>query len=135
MKVKKLLIQFFRYVVGGVIAFIVDFTTLSLVYRGLLKKWNYSLVIGTATGFIVGTIVNYCISKRFVFNQVVSRTQSSAFEFLSYAIIGLFGLLLTEVGMYFGVKIVSYNYGITKVIVTGIVLIWNFLARRFLIYR
>lgn len=105
MKVKNLINQFVRYAVVGGIAFVVDFLTLSIVYKVLLYNFNYGLFLGTAAGFVVGTVVNYCISKKFVFSNDTSRTTNTFLEFLMYAIIGLFGLLLTEGGMYLGVKI------------------------------
>lgn len=135
MKIKNLIIQFIRYVIVGGISFITDFITLSLVYKIFLKDWNYGLFIGAAAGFIVGTVVNYCLSKRFIFVKAAARTKSIVVEFLLYAIIGVIGLFLTEVGMYFGVGIISCNYAIIKIIVTGIVFVWNFMVRRFLLYK
>lgn len=135
MRVKHLITQFVRYVFVGGIAFVADFLTLSFVYKILLCDFHYGLLLGTASGFIVGTIVNYCISKKFVFLNDTSRTKNTFLEFLMYTIIGFFGLLLTEAGMYLGVEIMLCNYAITKFFVAGIVLLWNFLARRFLVYK
>lgn len=135
MRVKNLIVQFIRYAIVGGIAFVADFSTLSIVYKVLLKNYQYGLFFGTAAGFIVGTIVNYCISKRFVFSKDTSRTKNTFLEFLIYAIIGFLGLLLTELGMYLGVEILLINYAVTKILVAGMVLLWNFLARRFLVYK
>lgn len=135
MRAKHLITQFVRYALVGGIAFIVDFLTLSFVYKIILFDFRYGLFLGTAAGFIVGTIVNYCISKKFVFSNDTSRTRNTFLEFLMYAIIGLFGLLLTEAGMYLGVEIMLCNYAITKIFVAGVVLLWNFLARRFLVFK
>ena len=135
MKLKDLLIQFLRYSIVGAVAFIVDFVTLSIVYELILEKYRYGLFVGTAAGFISGIAVNYCISKKFVFSQNESRTKNSFVDFLIYVVIGIIGLLITEGGMYLGVELMLLNYAITKVVVAGIVLIWNFLARRFLVYK
>ena len=135
MRVKHLITQFVRYSVVGGIAFIADFSTLSIVYMVLLNNFKCGLFLGTAAGFIVGTIVNYCISKRFVFSKDTSRTKNTFLEFLIYAIIGFLGLLLTEIGMYLGVELLLINYAVTKIFVASMVLLWNFLARRFLVYK
>ncbi len=135
MKVKNLITQFVRYTIVGGIAFIVDFLTLSIIYKILLYNFHYGLFLGTAAGFIVGTIVNYCISRRFVFSKDTSRIKNIFFEFLIYTIIGILGLLLTEVGMYIGVEVFLFNYAITKILVAGVVLLWNFLVRRFLVFK
>lgn len=135
MRSKKLLIQFLKYSVVGCVAFVADFLTLTLVYRVLLTHWPYGLFAGTAAGFVVGTVVNYGISKKMVFQQAASRAKKVVTEFLGYALVGLIGLLLTELGMYLGVEMLACHYGFTKTLVSGLVLIWNFLARRFLVYR
>lgn len=135
MRAKNLIIQFFRYTIVGGVAFIVDFLTLSIVYKVILKGFRYGLFVGTAVGFMVGTIVNYCLSKSIVFSKDTSRTKDTFFEFLLYTVIGLFGLFFTESGMYLGVDLLKCNYAITKTIVAGIVLLWNFLARRFFVYK
>lgn len=135
MRVKRLAKQFIRYAAVGAIAFIADFSVLSVIYKVLLRNFRYGLFVGTAAGFIVGTVVNYCVSKRVVFSKDTSRTKNVIIEFLIYAVIGLFGLLLTEAGMYLGVEVLLFNYIATKILVAGLVLIWNFLARRFLVFK
>ena len=130
-----MVIQFFRYVLVGGIAFVADFSTLSLVYQVLLQGVRYGLLIGTAAGFVVGSVVNYCVSKKWVFAQNASRAQNPVLDFILYVFIGFLGLLLTEFGMHLGVQVWMCNYAATKVVVAGIVLLWNFLARRFCVYK
>ena len=135
MRVKNLITQFLRYAIVGGIAFIADFLTLTITYKIFIKDSSYKLLIGVATGFIVGTIANYLLSKRFVFSNETSRTKSVPFEFFMYIMISLFGVLITEGGMYIGTEIIACNYAVTKIFVAGIVLLWNFLTRRFLVYK
>ena len=135
MRVKNLITQFLRYAIVGGIAFISDSLTLTITYKIFLKNSSYKLLIGVATGFIVGTIVNYFLSKRFVFSNETSRTKSILFDFFMYIMIGLLGLLITEGGMYIGTEMATCNYAIIKVFVAGIVLLWNYLARCFLVYK
>ena len=56
------------------------------------------------------------------------------FSFFLFAIIGIMGLSLTEVGMYTGVQFLNINYLITKITVAIIVLIWNYVIRKILIF-
>lgn len=56
------------------------------------------------------------------------------FSFFLFSLIGIIGLFLTETGMYAGVDLFHINYLITKVIVATIVLIWNYVARKILIF-
>lgn len=49
--------------------------------------------------------------------------------------IGIMGLFLTEAGMYAGVELFNMNYLLTKIIVAVLVLLWNYIARKVLIFR
>lgn len=49
--------------------------------------------------------------------------------------IGIIGLFLTEVGMYAGVELFNMNYLPAKIIVAALVLIWNYIGRKVLIFR
>ncbi len=135
MKLKELARQFVRYVFVGGIAFVADFLTLSSVHRLLLPDVAWGLYAGAAAGFIVGSGVNYFLSRRVVFNGMVCKACNSFSEFFQYILIGLSGLGVTELGMYLGTEQLSLHFGIVKVFVTGIVFVWNFSARRFLLYK
>jgi len=56
--------------------------------------------------------------------------------FVVFAVIGVIGLLLTEAGMEFGVRWVGQSYYmVVKIFVAGVVLIWNYVARKILIFK
>lgn len=135
MRSKQLIVQFVKYTVVGGIAFVFDFLTMVLVHRVLLNAWEFGLYIGVAAGFIVGSAVNYLLSAKMVFSAMESRVGNKVREFLSYILLGFIGLGLSELGMYLGTKCLYWHYSIVKILVAGIVLIWNFLARRFLVYK
>lgn len=121
-------IKFFRYVFVGGFAFIVDFLTLYI-----LKRYMHYL-IAIAIAFILGLVVNFILSKKVVFTEdaVVSKVES---EFTLYGIIGLIGLGLTELLVFILKDLAKLDVMLSKVIAAIIVLIWNFLARKYLIYR
>lgn len=135
MKLKQLFFQFLKYAVVGAIAFVADFLTMALVHKYLLPNWTLSLYAGVAAGFIVGSVVNYVLSGKLVFSGMESRTNSRVNEFLGYFLLGLIGLGLSELGMYVGTELLCWHYGFVKILVAGAVLVWNFLARRFLVYK
>ena len=56
-------------------------------------------------------------------------------EFLSYAVIGVFGLGITELIMVLFTNRLMLHYMLSKVIATVVVLFWNYAARRFMIYK
>lgn len=131
---KTLAVQFLKYCLVGGIAFLTDFAALSLSYQ-ILRDAPYGLYVSTAIGFLVGIIVNYGIARKMVFADVESRSASVATEILQYTIIGLIGLVFTEIGMHIGVTLLHGEYYFIKIIVATAVLLWNFLARRFWVYR
>ena len=55
-------------------------------------------------------------------------------EFIVYAIIGVIGLALTEGLMVLMLEVIGIYYMIAKVIAAIIVLLWNFIARKVLLY-
>lgn len=155
-KSKILLFEFLRYGVVGGIAFIADFGSLYLSKEFLFREMKYGLYYATAVGFIIGLIVNYILSLKFVFTQAKDQGKGRDFKsFAIFAIIGLIGLGLTELGMHvgcvtlktpldnclasiggiIGLDLVKYGYLLVKCIVTAIVLIWNYAGRKIIIFR
>lgn len=128
--------EFMRYVVVGGIAFIADFGTLVATQELFLNRLSSGVYIATVFGFVIGLAVNYALSLCFVFTQKKDRNKGrSVGAFLVFGVIGLFGLLWTELGMWLGIEVVGWNYMIVKVFVTGAVLLWNYLGRKILIFN
>lgn len=108
----------------GGLAFIVDFTTLFT----LTSILNVYYLLSAALAFILGLIVNYTISIRWVFYS--SKKGSALFQFSIFLITGLIGLGLNEISMYFFTAIVHQRYLISKLLATIIVFFWNFFSRK-----
>lgn len=120
------LVQFFRYIFVGGVAFVADAAVLWLCSLAM----HY--LIATAIAFIAGLAVNYALSKWLVFTE---KKTKAAVEFLIYGIIGLIGLGITEGLMYLFTDVVGLHLLISKIIAAAIVLVWNFTARKFTLYR
>ena len=128
--------EFLRYAVVGGIAFLADFGTLVLCEELLFKTISLGVYFATAVGFVVGLIINYVLSISFVFIQEKDRGKGrSVGAFLVFGVIGLLGLVWTELGMWVGVEFLRWNYMLVKIFVTGMVLLWNYLARKLLIFN
>lgn len=133
---KTLFWEFMRYVVVGGIAFLVDFGTLVACQEFFFKAYDWGVYVATLCGFITGLITNYVLSLLFVFIQAKDRGKGrSVGAFIVFGIIGALGLLWTELGMWIGIECLAWNYMIVKVLVTGAVLVWNYLGRKLLIFR
>lgn len=127
---KNSLLQFFRYAfVGGVAAF----ADLGVLYVLTEVFMIYHLISGVV-GFVAGLSVNFLLSKIFVFSGEKNKHSAST-EFIVYAIIGVIGLLLTELIMYAMTDIAGLYFMISKIVATGVVFVWNFVARKITLYR
>lgn len=130
--------EFLRYLLVGGTAFIIDASILFITKRYIFDDLGKSgVLISTALGFIVGLIFNYILSILFVFEKSKEKVKGKQIKaFTIFAIIGVIGLLLTELGMYAGIELFGENaYIFIKIFVAGVVLIWNYTARKITIFR
>lgn len=141
-KTNNSLIQFLRSVIVGAVATVIDIGVLTV----LVEAFNANVFIATAIGFIVGLLVNFFISSVWVFEKsTVVKNRVS--EFIIFALIGVVGLIINELivnffdlylakSLIFGSFIDSDKYYlIGKLVATVIAFVWNFFARKFIIYR
>jgi putative flippase GtrA len=140
-KTNKLIREFLRYAVVGGIAFLFDAGALAFC-REIIFKGSGSeavMAISVAAGFIVGLVVNYILSILVVFKTAEQQKKGKTVKaFLIFAVIGLIGLGLTELGMYLGVKIVGSTglwYLLVKCFVAGAVLVWNYIGRKIFVFK
>ena len=128
--------EFLRYAIVGGVAFLADFGTLVLAQECFFKQFACGVYVATVFGFVVGLIVNYVLSLWFVFTQKKDKGKGRSIgAFLVFGVIGLLGLLWTELGMWIGIELLTWNYMVVKVLVTGAVLMWNYLGRKLLIFN
>lgn len=151
---KSLFYEILRFLLVGGTATVFDYAVAYLFYHLILPPdrigGTLSLVLSTAFGFGVGLAVNWILSVCFVFRNVKDKKKSrSGKSFLMFTLIGLIGLGLTELGMHLGVSClpeislfgsaaflgISWTWWISKVAMTCIVLVWNYLGRKLFIFR
>lgn len=154
---KELFWEIFRFLLVGGTATIVDYFIFWL-FDGLLfplistSAWwvTVSLVLATALGFCAGLIVNWLLSVSFVFRQVKNKEEvKSQKSFLIFTVIGVIGLLITEIGVVALVALLPEFplFGVTellgttwakwtaKIIMTCIVLVWNYVGRKLFVFK
>ena len=141
-KNKKLIFEFLRYaVVGGISAVIdmgVNFVMLFYVLGGT-KDDRGLVAISVAAGFIVGLLVDFILSNLFVFNKEEQKEKGRTTKaFLIYALVGVIGFGLTELLTLLGTLVIGQGgiwYLLLTCFVKGIVLIWNYVGRKILVYK
>ena len=141
-------IQFFRSLFVGGIATVVDM----LILIFIREVFGAPEGIAAVFGFIAGLAVNYIISTFWVFAK--AKVKNRIIDFIGFAVIGIIGLGLTQLiiepfaveGMFGPGILVSWKlfgpllptdkyYIIGKVLAVVIVYMWNFFARKFILYR
>ena len=122
-------IQFIRYTVVGGLAFAVDFGSLFLLTDG----FGIHYLASAAVAFILGLTVNYLLSVSWVFNLRALADKRK--EFLIFAGIGLIGLGFNELFIWFFTEHVHFHYLISKACSTVLVFLWNFVARKYVLFR
>lgn len=150
---KQLFYEIFRYLLVGGIATVFDYGVWYAFFTWILPAsiigQIWAVVISTAMGFLAGLLVNWLLSLTFVFQEVKNKKEASSFKsFVIFATVGLIGLGITEVGMlianvlpsfkFFGIITFlghEWKWWFTKVAMTCIVLVWNYIGRKVLIFK
>jgi len=128
--IRKLLLsrQFMTFLIVGSIAATVHFSLLiSLKELGGFKPLNATLL-----GFLGGFAVSYTLNKRHTFHSSNRSHKEAVWRFFTVASVGfsmtfVLGLLL--------MNMLKLPYLLAQVMMTGAVLMWNFLANRFWTFR
>ncbi len=142
------LAEIMRFLIIGGGATVLDLLAMSLV----LYAWQPSLyphfyqvfygggepstaatVVGTGVGFSVGLIFNYVFSVLFVFHdQGQSRSVKG---FVLFSVLSAIGLGIHLLGMYLGYDCLHLNEWLVKIVLTLVVLVYNYLTRKLLVFK
>lgn len=121
--------QFFRYAIVGGLAFIID---AGLLY-GLTEFFHIYYLLSAAAAFAAGLTTNYLLSITWVFEH--HAYQSRNLEFVIFSAIGILGLGMNELFIWFFTEKAGIYYLVSKVLSTGLVFLWNFYARKVILFH
>lgn len=136
--------EIFRFAIVGAVAAIFDFLAAYVVQFALLQgstEW-YVTIISTTCGFIIGVIMNYLMSTYMVYKAAKSNLSKTAKGIVFFVFLSAIGLGIGIALQYFfydflfvakGVAI--FSFPIVFVIRTLIVMVYNYLSRKILIYK
>ena len=136
-----------RFAIVGVIATLADFIASGIVlylfapsmYTNFTDIFNSegasvaAQCVSTGVGFVVGVVVNYFLSVFFVFEE--KGNSKTAIGFILFVVLSAGGLAINVVGMYLFVDFAGWNYWLIKILLTCVVLVYNYLTRKFIIFR
>ncbi len=132
MKQKESLLQkytvFVKYALVGFTGTAVDVGSLYVFVDFL----HINLLAGTALSFILAVINNFVLNKYWTFQN---RSSNIRKQFIKFLIVSLIGLFLTELCMVFFVYGLHIWYLASKLLTSGLVLMWNFLANRYWTFK
>ncbi len=120
----KLLKQFGRFSLVGVLSFGIDYGLLFI----LTECGDMHYLVSASCSFTVATIFNYIYSMKYVFSgrKDISRTS----QFTIFIILSLCGLGLNNLLMRWSVEHLQAHYMAAKVVATVIVSVYNFVTRK-----
>lgn len=118
--------QIFRFILVGGLCFLIDYT---LLYC-LSNTMHY--LVANLCAYVISTAVNYTLSMRFVFQ---SKGGSKTKEVIVFVGLSLLGLILTEISMWLLTDGLSIYYMFSKIISTGIAMVFNFVTRKLFIEK
>lgn len=94
---------------------------------------NY--LLSATLSFLTGLVVNYLISTRWVFEEDWAVLKNKVIEFFFFLLIGVIGLILNDLILWLVTEKFSLYYLFSKIISAGIVYLWNFFARKYLLFN
>lgn len=124
---RKLIEQFLKFGVVGVIAFFIDYGVLML----FSQVFHVNPVVSATISFTVSVVFNYLASMRFVFTHREDLSKQK--EFVIFVILSVIGLIINDIIIALGTAWLGDSALVvtgTKLVATFVVMIWNFFSRK-----
>lgn len=119
--------QFLRFAGTGAIGTVVQY----IVLIALVQLAVAGAVAASFIGFVCGALVNYFLSRHYVFQSSIPHREALA-KFFTVAVIGL---VLNTLVMAAGVYLLNWYYIVAQIAATGVVLVWNFAGNKLWTFR
>lgn len=120
--------RFLKYIVVGFSTFLFDLLLLYILTDILFV--NYVLSAGVA--FLIAVSINYYLSRTFVFNRTTREFVGGYYWFIAIAGIGMLAVMGL---MFLFVAIFGWYYLVSRVVIAGIVGLWNYVMNLFFNFK
>lgn len=128
-----------KFVFTGGICFLIEYAALIL-----LKEWlHLPVVAATPIAFLISVVFNYLLCVKWVFDGAKDGSRKAQVGFVITSGIGFFlnwllmwalTALLGEDALLFAIFGVEIKvYMLNKIIATGLVMVWNYFTKRYLL--
>ncbi len=122
------MIRFLKYSSVGVSTFLFDLFLLYFFIDFLKIYYVYA----TATAFGIAVSINYVLSRRFVFHGTLRSAHAGYGIFILIALVGLGAVTGL---MVFFVEVLHMNYFPSRIIIAGMVGMWNYLMNLYVNFK
>jgi putative flippase GtrA len=120
-----LIVQVPRALVASVLAAVLDCALLFVFVE--IGRWDR--ITAAIVSYLAGSVVQYVLCTYWVFP---GTAQNFATGFLTFTVLSIFGLAITWLTM---AVLAHVHLSVAKVIALGLAFTWNFLSRKYLLFR
>lgn len=120
---RRLLEQFLSFALIGVLGTAAHF----IVLYALVSCFDFGPVLASSLGAVSGALLNYGLNYRLTFRSRKRHREALP----KFIVVAGGGWLLNALLMAILLSRLDIHYLLAQLIVTGLVLVWNFLANRF----
>lgn len=117
--------QILKFLVVGTVAFVIDYGILLL-----LTEIGIFYLLSAVISFSISVIFNFYLSMKYVF--IPDNTSKKGEQFILFLTTSILGLLINEIGLWGFVEKCTMDYRFAKILLTGIVMVFNFITRKLL---
>lgn len=121
---KAFMLKFLKFCVVGVSGTAIDFG-LTWLCKEIFKIPKF---LANAIGFVVAATNNYILNRIWTWG---STSDQVGVEYVKFFTVSLIGLGLNTLILYIFNEKLKFNFYLSKVFATGVVMLWNFFANNF----
>lgn len=120
------------YALVGGVAFTLEY----ICFLGLLQLLNgpMDLLVSQCISFCVGLLISFFGNKVLTFSSG-SHVKSSHYQFFKYILLALINLLLSAVIIFVLVKLLGVGPTLAKIVVMGMIAVWNYNIMRKVVFK
>lgn len=121
-------VQMFRFAILSSLATVVDWLVLVI-----LTALGFYYLLSNAISFTCGIITSFFMSRKKVFNA--NNSNASLSEFIVYVLISIVGMGIFLFSVFVLTEKIGINHFISRIIATPLVFAWNYLSRKYFLYK
>lgn len=126
---KETTLKFIKFGLIGVIATLIDYVVIIICK----EKIGMTVLWSSFMGFCISLIFNYILNMKYVFKK--KEGMKDEHVILVFLITSVIGLGINQLIIYVFSYLKDVHYLISKLIATGVVMIWNFVSKKLLIEK